>query len=245
LPQPAASAALSGQRIALVIGNSSYLTLHYAPNPVDDATDVATALKQLGFGVTLGLDLRQNDMKEMLARFAGDARGAETALVYYAGYGVAHMGENYLVPIDGRVRESADLHRLVRLGDLVDAAGAATKIRIVIIDASRDNEIATQSPSNLPQGVAPAFAHGLAALPYAAGTLIVSAAQPNENAADAKGRNSVFTQALLKRFQPGPAMGVKALMKAVREDVMRASGGKQRPDIADGLTGEFVLKATR
>ena len=242
----ATQAAVAANRIALVIGNSTYLTLHYVPNPLNDAADMANALKQLGFTVTLGLDLRRTDMDDMLARFAGQARMAETALVYYSGHGLAHMGENYLLPIDARVKDEADLARLIKLKDVIDDIAGAKRSRIVIIDASRDNEVGQQVAVTLPAGRAAEFGRGLAKLTDSAGTLVVSAAPPNAVVADGKGRNkSVHPGSLLKRVQQTPDMAVKALMNAVRDDVMRASGGVQRPDIADGLAETFVFKAGR
>jgi tetratricopeptide (TPR) repeat protein len=220
IPPPAEPAA--HPRRALVIGNSSYLTLHYAPNPVSDAADMASALRQAGFVVTLGLDLRRADMVERIARFAAEARGAETALIYFSGYGVAHMGETWLVPIDARVKVEADLRGLVRLRDVTDAVAGAAQNRVAIIDASRDSE-ATK-----------AFGRGLAGLADAPGTLVVSAAQPNEVAPDARGRNSAFTHALLKRMRQEPNAPIAALMNEVRDDVVQATHGAQRPDIRDG-----------
>lgn len=240
-PPPAANRPAS-RRIALVVGNSTYLTLHYIPSPLNDAADMASALKQLGFAVTLGLDLRRADMDDMLTRFAAEARTAETVLVYYSGHGLAHLGESYLVPVDGRVKDEADLHRLVRLKDVIDAIAGGSAHRIVILDASRDNEVGQHVAANLPGERAGDFGRGLGKITDAAGTLVVSAAQPNEVAADGKGRNSPFTQALLKHMQQTPTLAVKALMNAVRDEVMRTSAGAQRPDIADGATTDFALK---
>lgn len=227
-PQPATAAA---RRVALVIGNSSYLTLRYAPNPINDAADMASALRQLGFAVTLALDLRRADMDEALARFSGEAKTANTALVYYSGYGLAHMGENYLVPIDARVKDAADLRRLVKLKDVIDDIAGARQTRIVIVDASRNNEAVA------------AFGRGFADIGEFAGTLIASSAQPGEIGPDVKSRNSLFTQVLLKRLRETPGLAASVLMDRVRDEVAQASHGAQRPAIAGGLTEAFAFKA--
>ena len=240
---PPTPAQASGSRIALVIGNSTYLTQHYIPNPLNDAADMADALKRLGFTVTQGIDVRRAEMEAMLARFAEAARTADTALVYFSGHGLQHLGENYLVPTDARVRDETDLRRLIRLVDVLEDLAAARRNRIVIVDASRDNEIGQQVAAALPAERAAAFGRGLAKLSGPEGAFVVSAAQPNAVAGDGKGRNSPFTQALLRRMQQMPGAALKTLMTGVRADVMQASGGAQRPDIADGLAGEFVFKA--
>jgi len=242
------SPVVAGRRIALVIGNSSYLTLHYIPNPLNDATDMANALKALGFTVSLGLDLRRAEMNDMLTRFAADARTAETALIFYSGHGVAHMneqhrGENYLVPVDARVKDEADLRRLIKLDDVIAALQGASRNRILVLDASRDNEIGHQAAAYLPAARAAAFGRGLAKVAGADGALVVSAAQPDDVTADGKGRNSPFTEALLRRLRETPGVALKTLMKSVRADVIASSGGAQRPELTDSMAGDFVFKA--
>jgi hypothetical protein len=240
---PTAAAPAPGSRIALVIGNSTYLSQHYLPNPFNDAADMADALKRLGFTVTLGVDVRRADMETMLARFAEAARMADTALIYFSGHGLQYKGDSYLFPTDARVRDEADLRRLIKLTDVIEDLAGAHHNRILIVDASRDNEVAQQVAGTLPAERAAAFGHGLAKLPDPEGAFVVSATQPNAVTPDGKGRNSPFTQALLKRMQQTPGATLKALMNGVRTDLAQASGGAQRPDIADGLAGEFVFKA--
>jgi hypothetical protein len=240
-PMPAAPA--PGSRIALVIGNSTYLSQHYLPNPLNDAADMADALKRLGFTVTLGVDVRRVDMEAMLGRFAEAARAADTALIYFSGHGLQHKGESYLFPTDARVRDEADLRRLIKLTDLIEDLAGAHHNRILIVDASRDNEVVQHVAATLPAERAAAFGHGLAKLPDPEGAFVVSGTQPNAVTPDGKGRNSPFTQALLKRMQQTPGATLKALMNAVRADLAQASGGAQRPDIAEGLASDFVLKA--
>ena len=49
-------AAYSADRVALVIGNSNYRNIAALANPKNDATDIAAALRKLGFDVVQGLD---------------------------------------------------------------------------------------------------------------------------------------------------------------------------------------------
>lgn len=76
------------KRTALVIGNYSYATSPLA-NPVNDATDMATALKELDFEVISGVDRSREDMIRLIRRF-GDRlkdRGG-VGLFYCAGHGI-------------------------------------------------------------------------------------------------------------------------------------------------------------
>jgi uncharacterized caspase-like protein len=204
---------------------------------------MANVLRGLGFTVSLGLDLRRVEMDDMVTRFADDARGADTALIFFSGHGIQHMGENYLVPIDGRVKDEADLSHLIKLTDVVAAVRGASRNRILIVDASRENEMGQQVAANLPAERAAAFGRGLAKIADADGALVVSAGRPGDVTADGKGRNSPFTEALIKRLQHTPGVELRTLMKNVGADVVAATGGAQHPEIVDGMTGDFVFKA--
>ena len=51
--------AAAEKRVALVVGNSAYVHANPLPNPVNDASDMAKALTEVGFEVILGLDLKK------------------------------------------------------------------------------------------------------------------------------------------------------------------------------------------
>ena len=236
----ASTPASSGRRVALVIGNSTYRAFPKIPNPRNDAEDLAKALTGLGFEVVLGTDLTRADMEERLIRFSRQARAADTALVFYAGHGLQHQGINYLAPVDARLDDESDLRRLVNLQDVIADLQGASRVRILMVDACRDNEAVQQLASSLPKTRAAAFSRGLAKVD-ADGTLIAFATQANRVAADGDGRNSPFTTALLKHL-PIPGVELRTLMTRVRADVVQSTEGKQRPEVWDSLVGEFAFK---
>jgi Tfp pilus assembly protein PilF len=236
-----AIAATPGRRVALVIGNSAYTGLHALPNPRNDATDMTATLTALGFEVTRGVDLKRSDMEETLIRFAREARRSDTALVFYSGHGIQHLGD-YLIPVDARIEDEADLRKLVRLKDVIGDLQNASKVRILIIDACRDNEGVQQLAANLPATKGGTVDRGFARVSGAFGTLVAFATQPDRVAADGDGRNSPFTKALLKHL-PTPGVELRTLMTRVRADVNTATGGAQLPELSDSMIGEFVFKA--
>jgi tetratricopeptide (TPR) repeat protein len=243
-PNPAAQppAALD-RRIALVIGNSAYISFPKIPNPRNDAEDLEKSLKNLGFEVLLGLDLKRADMEDILALFARRARQADTALVFFAGHGLQHNGINYLAPVDGRIEDETDLRKLINLQDVISDLQNAGRVRILIVDACRDNQVLQQLASRLPATRTAAFTRGLARIEGADGTLIAFATQPNRLANDGDGRNSPFTQALLKHL-PTPGLELRTLMTRVRSEVVNATGRTQRPEVWDSLVGEVVFRNT-
>jgi Flp pilus assembly protein TadD len=231
-----------GKRLALVIGNSNYASLPFLPTPQNDAADMAMVLNGLGFEVLLGIDLKRLAMEDMLARFARLAREAETALVYYAGHAIQYGGENYLAAIDAGFEDETDLRRLIRLRDIIGDLRAASRGRILIVDACREDEVVERAIAKLPGARAAPFGPGLASISGAEGTLIAFAAEANHTAADGKTRNSPFTQALLKQLAT-PSTELRTVMTRVRSDVVTATDGTQRPELFDSLPGELVLKA--
>ena len=84
-----ASALVEGKKVALVIGNSTYIHAVTLPNPVSDGKLIAETLRTAGFSVIEGLDLNKVDMGRLLDQFTEAAYDADIAVVYYAGHGPA------------------------------------------------------------------------------------------------------------------------------------------------------------
>ena len=72
----AQAAATEPKRVALVIGNGAYRHAPVLENPVNDAGDVAAALKKLGFEVVEGLDLDEVGIRRTIKLFAERLTGA-------------------------------------------------------------------------------------------------------------------------------------------------------------------------
>ena len=98
----------SEHRIALVIGNSAY-EVSPLRNPVNDAFDLAQALKEIGFEVIYKENLTQNDMKRAIRDFGEKLRNGGIGLFYYAGHGIQVRGVNYLVPINAKIETEEEI----------------------------------------------------------------------------------------------------------------------------------------
>ena len=107
------------KRVALVIGNGAYANASQLPNPRNDAEDVAAALKRSGFETMVGIDLDQAKMQEAAINFAHAARNADVALFYYSGHALQFAGVNYLMPVDAKLTDEADLRRMARVDDIL------------------------------------------------------------------------------------------------------------------------------
>jgi len=235
-------AALAETRVALVVGNSAYLSTTQLANPLNDARDMAAALKSAGFDVVEALDADKRKLDGAMRAFTDRLANADVALFFYAGHGLQVGLQNYLVPIDAKLERERDLEfETVKLEFVlrqmeIEREGKTT---IVILDACRDNPLARNLARTMGTR-STAIGRGLAAASTGLGTFIAYSTQPGNVALDGQGRNSPFTAALVKH------MGVKgrnlpATMIEVRKDVVAVTAGKQVPWDHSALTGDFFF----
>ena len=235
----AGEAAFAGKRVALVIGNSAYLNVNPLANPAHDAGAFAEMLKKAGFdAVDSRRDLNRDDMRKALRDFAGKARGADIAVIYFAGHGLEVAGTNYAVPVDASLERDLDVDdEAVPLNRLLLAEEPATKLRLVILDACRDNPFAKKMKRTLAvRGVGRGLIGVEATRPN---TFIAYAANQGETASDGDGSNSPFTTALLKHLTR-PGIDIRKAFGFVRDDVIAATGGQQEPYTTNSLGGDDV-----
>src|SRR5246127_2689380 len=136
--------AFAERRVALVIGNSAYERAPKLPNPANDAAAMAEMFKHAGFdNVQLKLDVKATDMRRALRDFSDEARNADIAIIYFAGHGLEIQGTNYLVPTDAVLERDIDAYdEAISLDRLLSVIEPARKLRLVILDACRDNPFA-------------------------------------------------------------------------------------------------------
>jgi Flp pilus assembly protein TadD len=109
-----------GKRVALVIGNAAYTHTQALANPRNDAADMAAVLERLGFTVIFEHDLDKRGMDDTFRRFAREVKGADAALFYYAGHAMQFEGVNYLMPVDAKLADEADVpYEMAKLDDVV------------------------------------------------------------------------------------------------------------------------------
>jgi Caspase domain/Domain of unknown function (DUF4440) len=224
-------------RVALVIGNSAYQALPVLPNPANDATDVAAELGEMGYDVTVRTNATRAEMANVIARFAEKVRGAELALLFYAGHGVQLNGENYLLPVDATGETEAALTlSTIDLSSLQDAMADAGA-NVIILDACRNNPfadaIAAHRGIGVSRGLTPMDTRGR-------GSLIVFSTKPNSVAADGEGRNSPFTAALI-RHMSARGLEIRQMISRVRKDVLAATGDQQVPWDNSSLVDDVYL----
>src|SRR3954454_5817750 len=196
--------ALADKRVALVIGNSLYRNVAKLSNPANDAAAVATMFKSAGFDtVESKLNLTVGELRKARRDFGNMSRDADVAVVYYAGHGIELDGTNYLIPIDATLETDTDvLDETLPLDRVLVAIEPAKQLRLVILDACRDNPFAKNMKRTL---ASRAIGRGLAKVePSSPNTVIAFSAKAGSTASDGTGKNSPFAKALVDHLaKPG------------------------------------------
>lgn len=228
-----------GRRVALVIGNSAYRDGRLE-NPKRDAELVASILRQSGFDhVDLRFDLTRSDMRKALSKFRDLAASSEWATIYFAGHGLEIYGTNFMIPVDAKISSITEVpNEAVNLEYFLLSVEAAAKVRLVILDACRDNPFVANirvrglraaSRSMDTVAAVASISRGLARVEPQPGTLVVFSAKSGQYASDGDGENSPFALALAKRMEQLPPLEVRRLFDFVREDVFEQTRTTQQP----------------
>ena len=231
--------ALAEKRVALVLGNSAYQNVAPLPNPVNDGAVIAATLKDAGFDVVDSRhDLPAAETRRALRDFADRARDADIAVVYYAGHGMELDGANYLIPVDAKLERDTDVYdEAFSLERILLAVEPARQLRLVILDACRDNPFAKIMKRTV---ASRAIGRGLAKVePTSPNTLIAYSAKAGSTALDGDTRNSPFTTALAKHLTT-PGLDVRRAFGFVRDDVLKNTGNRQEPFVYGSLGGDDV-----
>ncbi len=225
----------SQERIALIIGNSSY-NISPLPNARNDADSVAKVLREVGFEVMHHKDLNYQQMETVINQYGEKLRtNGGVGMFYFAGHGVQVDGENYLVPVSADIKKEKDIkYKSVHLGYLLDEfENSGNDMNIIVLDACRDNPFAAKYRSAR-NGLA-----GIAVPPI--GTFIAYATSPGSVASDGEGTNGLYTQELIKALRY-PDLRIEDVFKIVRSNVRRLSQGMQVPWENSSIEGNFYFR---
>jgi hypothetical protein len=239
----AQDSAKADKRVAFVVGNGAYRNVATLPNPPIDAKAMAAMLRNVGFDVVEGSNLTRDTMTERLLEFGQKAQGADVAVFFYAGHGIAISGTNYLLPVDADIKSEMDvkLGAAINIDLTLDQTMGDAKVKLVFLDACRDNPFAAKIKSNASATRSVSVSSGLAEMKSGEGTLIAFATGPGQTALDGTGGgNSPFTRALIDNItQPG--IEIQQAMTKVRAEVNEQTNKGQLPWGHTNLIGSVYL----
>ncbi len=224
---------VENNRVALVIGNATYLS---GPlnNTVNDARAMAIALESSGFDVLLHENMtNQNEMKRAVREYGMKLKTGGTALFYYSGHGMQVKGFNYLIPTQAvmNIEQEIEYEALDMGFVLAYMESAKSAVNIVILDACRNNPFARSFRDTK---------QGLSTMVAPTGTVVAYSTAPGSIASDGDEDYGLYTKALLSHMQR-PGVKVEDVFKSVRADVLEKSHGQQTPWESSSLVGDFYF----
>src|ERR1700688_951777 len=231
-----ADSAFAERRVALVIGNSGYQNAPVLPNPARDAKAIAAMFTKAGFDVVSAqYDLGNLDFKRAIRQFEDAVADADIAVIYYAGHGLELHGTSYLIPVDARLRSDRDAEdEAITLERLAACIDGAKKLRVIILDACRDNPFAhtmKKERTAALRGINPGLG---ASEPSSINTLIAYAAKSGSAAEDGESDHSPFALALINNlFVPG--LDIRLAFGRVRDEVLKKTASRQEPFVYGSL----------
>src|SRR5262249_20384459 len=232
------SSGRADNRVALVVGNAAYRNVPTLATPVADAKATADSLRRLDFSVNSIFDATYDEFRRALIDFGRRARGADLAIIYFAGHGIEINGDNGLVPVDAELKNDIDAaNETIDLTSLMRVVSGAKKLGLVILDASRNNQFEAKM-----QGASPARAivnQGLAPVEPSGNVLVAYAAIDGTTANDDVGPHSLYTATLLRHIET-PGLEIGYLLRHVRDDVREETHGLQQPHTYGSRSGDEI-----
>ena len=228
------------KRVALVVGNGAYQHAAPLPNPTRDAKAITQMFQTAGFDtVLLRNDVGNLDFKRALRDFFAVAKGADIAVVFFAGHGIQIADQNYLIPVDARLAQDYDAtDEAISLERIIEAIEPAARLRLVVLDACRDNPFLVKMQRR--GATRQIVSRGLSKVePMLNNTLIAYAAKAGSTAEDGAGEHSPFTTALIKHVAE-PGLDIRLALGRVRDEVLRNTRNDQEPFVYGSLGGGSV-----
>ncbi|MBI4273369.1 MAG: caspase family protein [Rhizobiales bacterium] len=234
-------------RLAFVVGNDAYQNIESLRKAVNDARAIATALRKLGFNVTIGENLQRRDFVRGLANFEGRLKPGDVAFVFYAGHGVEIDGANYLLPVD--IPKVTPGQQSVLKDEAISTDGLiqrlkvrGTRSQVLVLDACRENPFRDAAGRSLggARGLGPSLASNGVFILYSAGIGEVALDRLSDNDGNP---NSVFTRTLVPLLE-NPDLSLVRLAKETRAKVKGLAetiGHRQSPAYYDEIDGDLFL----
>ncbi|QPF95239.1 caspase family protein [Bradyrhizobium commune] len=229
------------RRVAFVAGNGAYKNAAQLEDTLFDARATASALRDIGFDVVEGTNLTRDAMAGKLDEFGKKAQGADVAVFFYAGHGMAVDGVNYLLPVDADIKSVRDVTSgtALNVNLALDQTMGDAKVKLVFLDASRDNPFAAKIKSTATRSAS--VESGLAEMKSSEGELIALATAPGQIAFDGPGNtSSPFTRALIEHITK-PGVEISQAMTEVRAQVSAETNRNQLPWVHANLIGSLYL----
>ncbi|CAF1437822.1 unnamed protein product [Adineta ricciae] len=242
----------SQRKISLIIGIGDYARGQSLKNTKNDAKQMSSLLKTLGFEIHGGkaqLDLKCQEMEHILLDFQYSIKKGDMVLFYFSGHGLQWENQNYLIPSDNFNEDQGDLCGSDLAKYAIHAQSFLNKIEnrepfvtLFFLDCCRTYHLRNENLTKSTRGTLLERSHGLKAMDsQKAGTLIAFACAPGTTADDGNNEeeNGLYTKHLLRHLRT-PNEDIEILLRRVGNDVTTESNGQQIPYVTSALRLDHI-----
>lgn len=225
------SGPLQGDRVALLIGNSAYNDWEWPSlkNAVNDIDYVCDAFAKAGIAPRIVRNADKAALDIALAKFAGEAKGAKSVVLYYAGHGFEYGGRNWLVPMDAPpATRRADVEkRYLSIEALVKHVVPEGAFTLLFVDACRTAEpVVRVEDVNITGGEAGSAPMGLLDIGQGAVFYSTAKGRPALDFAPVGSPVSPFAAAVVKELGI-PGLEISDYFKVVSREVYKRTFGME------------------
>jgi uncharacterized caspase-like protein len=225
------------KRLAFIIGNDDY-SKNKLQNCINDATQLAQALKDVSYTVYVEKNLKSTDMYKCIKTFVKLIKPDDFVIFFFADHGVQWGDQNFLLPCDNEQIDTGDDMQRFAINAQWTVDQIATQnphVVIILLDCCREYWVPKQDRGDN-QSIG-----GLQKMTAPPGSLISFACAPGkitpDRAADAQ--NGIFTKYLLKHIKT-PDTDIEFILRRVANDVAEETKKQQQPFRVSSITEEDV-----
>lgn len=224
-------APLQGERVALLIGNSAYNDWEWPSlkNAVNDIDFVCEAFARAGISPRIVRNADMPALDAALTRFAAEAKGAKSVIIYYAGHGFEYGGRNWLVPMEAPpATRRADVEkRYLSIEQAVKRVVPPGAFTLLFVDACRTAEpVVRIEDVNIAAGDAASAPLGLLDIGQGAVFYSTAKGRPALDFAPVGSPVSPFAAAVVKELGI-PGLEISDYFKIVSREVYKRTYGME------------------
>jgi TPR repeat protein len=230
-PVACGTAPLAGDRVALLIGNSAYNDWEWPSlkNAVNDIDYVCDAFARAGISPRIVRNADMPTLDTALTRFAAEAAGAKSVIIYYAGHGFEYGGRNWLVPMEAPpAARRADVEkRYLSIEAAVKRVVPTGAFTLLFVDACRTAEpVVRIEDVNVAAGEAASAPLGLLDIGQGAVFYSTAKGRPALDFAPVGSPVSPFAAAVVKELAI-PGLEISDYFKIVSREVYKRTHGME------------------
>ena len=230
-PGSCGTAPLQGERVALLIGNSAYNDWEWPSlkNAVNDIDYVCAAFAKAGISPRIVRNADKPTLDAALTRFAAEAAGAKSVIIYYAGHGFEYGGRNWLVPMEAppATRRAEVEKRYLSIEAAVKRVVPAGAFTLLFVDACRTTEpVVRIEDVNVAAGDAASAPLGLLDIGQGAVFYSTAKGRPALDFAPVGSPVSPFAAAVVKELGI-PGLEISDYFKIVSREVYKRTHGME------------------